>query len=113
MEVWNEQNVWQYRAPLIQARADFAVGELHGEIYVVGGYGRVTECLDMEYYCPRSNCWTVIPENAREWTGVRAGVVRNALYLFYSELVTAYRKDNPIGRKYYVVILLISNICVT
>jgi N-acetylneuraminic acid mutarotase len=78
---------WSTLAPLLQPRSEFAVTELGGKMYVIGGYppGRIPSDV-IQVYDPATNSWALGPAAPAAVHHATAMVVNGRLFLIGGEL---------------------------
>ena len=73
---------WTLRAPMLEANSEFAVAEIHGEIYAMGGYpaSRITQ-RTVQIYNIENDSWRLGPSLPMPINHGTASVVEGILYL--------------------------------
>lgn len=78
-----QPNLWKSRAPMPQARADFAVTayDYDGKVYVIGGSAAAGPSAAVERYDPSTNIWVPLNDKPTPVSHVQAVTVRGLIYV--------------------------------
>jgi N-acetylneuraminic acid mutarotase len=94
---------WSTLAPLLQPRSEFALAELGGRVYLIGGYppGRIPSNV-IQVYDPATNSWALGPPAPAAVHHSTAMAVDGRLFLIGGELLGAGTGQAPqyIGNVY-------------
>jgi N-acetylneuraminic acid mutarotase len=74
--------VWGQRAPMLEANSEFAVAEVNGEIYILGGYPASRETQrTVQIYNIEADSWRIGPELPEPNNHGAASVIDGIIYL--------------------------------
>jgi len=86
---------WEQRAQMLEANSEFAVAEVNGEIYILGGYpaSRITQTT-VQIYNTKNDSWRLGPELPEPNNHGAAAVVDGIIYLIGGQTEATSNPDS-------------------